>query len=248
MEKIFIFALILAIINVIECNHLAGVTELDVYTFNKTVNKYPYSFIKIDEGYPRGENHDNWGNLGKELSQVDEILIGEIRVKEHGDKLNQDLVAQWGWPFQAKEQYPQFILLVKSKSGSFDQTFYGGEFQTEEFKRFLKHKTGVYLNFPGCTQQLDELAAIFCKSQDKRQEVMDKFKADKDERAKRYLKIGHLINKRGFEALDKEEERLRKLLSDEKSASKEKRLEMTLNLNVLRSFQTFSPPSKKDEL
>ena len=242
----FLVFIIIALFGSSIGNPLAGVVNLDKHTFNKTVKAFKFSFIKIDEGYPRGEKHDNWGALGRQLAEVDDILIAEVRVKEHGDKANQDLVEQWNWPFKSNEQYPEFVLLIKEGRKGFKETRYGGETSTEEFKAFLKHKTGIYLSLPGCSQKLDALAEEFVVGSN-RADVVKKF--EDEENAERYLKVTKLVAKKGFDALQSEEIRIKKLLENNKSTSEAKREDLTLMLNVLRSFQNVAPPKKKqDEL
>ena len=52
------------------CSDLLGVLQLDTLSFNKTVRKFPYSFIKFDTGYPTGEKHKSFAELGLELAKV----------------------------------------------------------------------------------------------------------------------------------------------------------------------------------
>ena len=87
-QKLYLSVLFLFHFQVILGNPISGVTMLDTFTFNKTINAFPYSFIKFDEAYPRGEKHEIWKQLGMEMSEVNEVLIAEVRVKEHGDKIN----------------------------------------------------------------------------------------------------------------------------------------------------------------
>ena len=67
---------------------LPGVPMLDGISFNKTLTAFPFSVIKFDSGYPTGEKHAAWGRLGRELAEVNEVLVAEVRIKEYGDKEN----------------------------------------------------------------------------------------------------------------------------------------------------------------
>ncbi len=89
MSKIlFIFPILLLPLSS-EAVPLAGVLQLDSLSCTKTISAFPYSLVKFDTGYPTGEEHLTWGQLGADLSQEQEVVVGEVRVKDYGDKQNQ---------------------------------------------------------------------------------------------------------------------------------------------------------------
>ena len=40
---------------------------LDKISFDKIVNRFQYSLIKFDVGFPTGDKHNNFGQLAKEV-------------------------------------------------------------------------------------------------------------------------------------------------------------------------------------
>ncbi len=100
---------------------LVGVVLLDSYSFNKTLSGFQYSLVKFDKGYPHGDHHSMWGELARELRDVMEILVAEVRVKEYGDKANLELAARFG--FNDREQFPEasltVMLYIAQASGGF---------------------------------------------------------------------------------------------------------------------------------
>ena len=131
---------------------------------------------------------------------------------------------------------------------------YGGDKNLEDLKTFIKHKTGVYLNLPGCLKEFDDLASKFIKADEKgkskifakAQKELSKEQEEDQPKARKYLKIMKLLQEKGPSAIADEEARIKKLLAGEKM-SDEKRKDLAKSLNVLKSFGN-PEKSVKDEL
>ena len=48
---------------------IEGLLPLDKISFDKIVNKFEYSLIKFDVGYPTGDKHSAFGTLSKEVKR-----------------------------------------------------------------------------------------------------------------------------------------------------------------------------------
>ena len=46
---------------------IEGLLALDKLSFDKIVNRFEYSLIKFDVGFPTGDKHNNFGQLAKEV-------------------------------------------------------------------------------------------------------------------------------------------------------------------------------------
>ena len=46
---------------------LEGLVQLDKQSFDKILNKFDYSLVKFDVGYPTGEKHKSYGSLAVEV-------------------------------------------------------------------------------------------------------------------------------------------------------------------------------------
>ncbi len=90
---------------VTEAMPLSGVVQLDTYSFNKTATAFPYALVKFDVGYPTGDMHRMWGDLGRDLVDAQDVLVAEVRIKDYGDRANQELGERFG--LETKEMLPQ---------------------------------------------------------------------------------------------------------------------------------------------
>ncbi|TRY63958.1 hypothetical protein TCAL_11026 [Tigriopus californicus] len=231
---------------------LLGVVQLDSLSFNKTVRRFPFSLVKFDGGYPTGEKHKIFAQLGRELSEVRNLLVAEVRIKTYGDKENEDIAMRFG--FQEAD-YPEIILFIQDKKGgTLREIRYGAEVSADAVINFLKSKAGSDLTLPGCLKEFDRYAQFFVNNDEKdRQRMLDKVveivsemrPGSRKDKATRYMKIMETFVTRGLEGVEHEEERARKLL--EEKLSQEKRINFEIMLNVLKSFKYTKKPSRRLE-
>lgn len=72
-----------------------GCVELDSLTFDKIIPKFDYSIVKFDISYPYGEKHEQFEEFSKAAAEVSDLLVGEVGVKDYGDKDNEDLAIRF---------------------------------------------------------------------------------------------------------------------------------------------------------
>jgi len=229
-----------------------GILSLDGTTFNKTLRAFPFSFVKFDTKSPSGPKHEVFKTLAKDLIDVDKLLVAEVRIPGYGSPLNHDL----GQRFQLNQGVlPELIFFQRKKLSEkkydFDSVRYGGEFDEQHFRRFLKHKTGLWLGFPGCIKELDEIAEFFARNSGKDQlqaikqveDLVDEFEQDKAKVGQKYLKIMKLAQVKGIHFITEEIKRIKKLLAEK--VSRDKIEDLNLTLNILKSFHV---QPQRDEL
>merc|ERR1719266_107279 len=214
-----------------------GILLLDSLTFNKTLEAFPFSFIKFDKQSPEsGAKHLAFKLLAQDLIEENRILIGEVRIVGYGSPENHDLSQRFSLN---QGSLPEFILF-KQKN---ELTRFGGEVNEDGLKRFLKFKTGLWFGFDGCIKELDELAAIFVRNSGKdqnkiiqqSQEIIDHLVDKEANSGKKYLKVMKLVHSKGVSFINSEINRINKLLNTK--LTKEKYEDLTMTLNILKSFQ-----------
>jgi len=235
-----VLVVLAAILALAAATPLPGAIMLDSLTFNKTASAFMNTVIKFDKAYPAGDAHvKQWAGVAKDLRDVPEVLVAEVRIREHGKEegSNRDLAKRFG--LEDKEVLPEVILLKRKGKNKFEEHRFGAELTKDNVIAFLKQKTGVYLNLPGCNRRFDSMARWFLRAEDgeKRKEVLDKTEKDhagvKDEVTKavaaKYVRVMKQILENGDEWVLREEDRINRVLrdkvSDEKRADLEVRIE-----------------------
>lgn len=230
-----------------------GVLRLDSSTFNKTLQAFPFSFVKFDTKSPGGQKHEDFIALAQELINEEKLLIAEVRIPGFGNLENLDLAKR----FQLDQEIlPEFIFFKRKKYPGkpfdYDVTRYGGVFDVDNFRDFLRKKTKLWIGLPGCVKTFDELAEFFGRNSGKDQlqaikQIQEKISQSDDEKARigeKYLKIMKITQTKGMQFIQTESQRIQKLLKE--SISKEKAEDLKLTLNILKSFHF--KPIVKDEL
>eukprot|EP00095_Tigriopus_kingsejongensis_P006876 maker-scaffold605_size125465-snap-gene-0.32 protein:Tk06876 transcript:maker-scaffold605_size125465-snap-gene-0.32-mRNA-1 annotation:"endoplasmic reticulum protein erp29" len=230
-----------------------GCTPLDTMTFDKMIETFPVSIIKFDVAYPYGDKHDEFAKVALEGSEISQLFVGEVGIKDYGDKDNDDL----GRRFKiVKEDYPVMMIFIKNQdSGEIVSSKFAGEFKSANLKNFIRQKSGIYLPLPGCLEEFDNLADHFMQSTElsgkqqalKNAEVkLQRVSEDKNKkRAENYVKYMKKITSDGVDFIIKETARIKKLMGGKLSDQKKKELEE--KVNVLHSF-TREESKPKDEL
>ncbi|XP_072934290.1 endoplasmic reticulum resident protein 29 [Epargyreus clarus] len=227
----------------------SGSVELDEFSFDKVINKFKASLVKFDVAYPYGDKHDAFVALAKTSQDVDELLVAEVGVKDYGEKENEGLAKKYG---ASKENFPLVKLFIKGQSEPvvFDDS---RGFTSDELRRFVREKSGVYLSLPGCVKELDILAMKYMKTdRESRKDVLKEVEkilktlADKEASSgKIYKTIMEKIQEKGDEFIISEKQRVNKLLGGK--VSEEKKKELALRINILQTFQLRKDPIKKKE-
>merc|ERR1719499_347239 len=87
----YLYLMVASVATVTHGQVLEGLLALDKVSFDKIVTKFDYSLIKFDVGYPTGDKHKNFGKVALQISEVDNLFMGEVRIKDYGDKANADM-------------------------------------------------------------------------------------------------------------------------------------------------------------
>merc|ERR1712012_635118 len=198
---------------------MEGLVQLDKSSIDKMLGAFEYSLLKFDVGYPTGEKHKGFGAFALNSVSLSNLLAAEVRIKDYGDKANQEVAR------------------------------YGGDYTMASLRLFLAGKAGLGIIMEGCIKELDQLAQMFSQagSKEEREKILFSAEswakeAEDKETAKVYTKMMQSGLEEGVVAVERERARVNKILSDKASDKVKER--MTKRLNVLSSFATFI----KDEL
>ena len=234
-------------------HNCAGCTPMDTLVFDKLIHAFPTSLVKFDVAYPYGDAHDEFAKVSKDAADVDNLFIGEVGIKDYGEKDNEDLGARFN---VKKEDYPAVILFMRGEAGSAEHVKFTGEFTAENLKAFVRKQSGIYMPLVGCIEEFDKLADELLETElADRSRVVKKAEALWDvaegaksrKRAEVYVKIMRKVvdlAAQGDGFIKTEEARVKKILSGK--ISKEKKEELEERLNILKSFKAVT--SNKDEL
>lgn len=235
----------------VEAHNCAGCTPLDSLAFDKVLNAFPVSLVKFDVAYPYGDAHDEFAKVSKDAAGVEKLFIGEVGIKDYGEKDNEDLANRYE---VKKEDYPVAILFTKGDDGKLDYVKFTGKFNVEDLKTFVRKHSGIYMPLIGCIEEFDKLAdELLATAKGKYKEeilkkaenLWDKAEGPKNQkRAEIYVKIMRKVLDVGEGFVKTEETRVKKLMGGK--ISKEKKEEMEERLNILKSFS--SGKDSKDEL
>ncbi|XP_041972590.1 endoplasmic reticulum resident protein 29 [Aricia agestis] len=227
-----------------------GSVELYEYSFDKVIGKFEASLVKFDVAFPYGDKHDAFVALAKESRDVGDLLFAEVGVKDYGEKDNEALAKKYG---ATKDNFPVVKLFLKdqTKPIAFDET---KGFTSDELRRFVREKSGIFLSLPGCVKELDLQAIKFIKSnsEDRKlvlketEDIVKKLNNKEATSGKIYKMIMEKIIEKGNDFIKTENERVQKLLNTKISDAKKKELEN--RINILQSFQFSDKRKGKEEL
>ena len=86
-----------------------GCTPLDNLSFDKLLSKFKVSVVKFDVAYPYGDKHEEFGKFCQAASEVEDLFVGEVGIKDYGEKDNTDLAERFS---VVKEDFPVVILFI----------------------------------------------------------------------------------------------------------------------------------------
>ena len=229
-----------------------GCTPLDDLSFDKLISKFYASLIKFDVAYPYGEEHDAFAEIAKEAAESPDLFIGEVGIKDYADRDNENLKKRFNIN---KDDYPVAMLFVHNGQEEILEKYtYDGKFTSEDLKKFVRKNSGIYLPLPGCIEEFDRLVdKLLVASKEDRSGVLteaenlwDKIHGPRmSKRADIYIKIMRKIVDSDLEFVNKEIERVNKLLKGKISSDKKEELEE--KTNILKSFVSLTR-KVKDEL
>lgn len=64
---------------------------------SQVLSKFNVSIIKFDTSFPFGLYHEEYVTFGSSFQFVEDLLIGEVHIKDYGDKDNNDLAVRFDY-------------------------------------------------------------------------------------------------------------------------------------------------------
>lgn len=163
-----------------------GCVNLDEYSFEKFLPKFEVIIVKFDAAYPYGDKHETYTKFAEEFIDNKNILVGEIGVKDYGDKENEDFAKKYG--VNGKDDLPMVKMFLKNSHKYID--FKNNDFSIDNLRSFVKDNTNIYIGLPGCLEEYDKLAAKFVQASDRN--VAMREVEQKAEKAKETVKFCNL--------------------------------------------------------
>lgn len=218
-----------------------GSVPLDSASFDKVINKFKASIVKIDIQYPYGEKEDEFKKFAESMKNSHDILVGEVGVQDYGEYENKDLADRFG---AKKEDFPVVKLFMgKDLDNPIDYPS-DAEFNADKLKQFVREKTGIRIVLDKCLLQYDDFAIIFMTLKDKKdqekvlkeaQGKLTSLAKDQDKKsADIYIKLMQKVIERGPKFIESEAVRVKNIMGGKLSQAKKD--EMQARLNILQSF------------
>lgn len=204
------------------------------------ISKFKAAAIKFDVAYPYGTKHDEFAKVAEAAHTVPDLLVGEVGVKDYGEKENADLAERYK---VNKDDFPVVKLFVAGISEPY--TFSDSEFTADSIKKFIRTKSNVHIGLPGCLEAFDKIAAKFSQVRDpevkkallrEAEDLWDKTTGRADQKtAEVYVKTMRKALDKGDDFVLNELKRVQSLAKGK--MSKEKKEEVQQRINILQSFQ-----------
>lgn len=206
----------------------------------QVISKFKAAAIKFDVAYPYGTKHDEFAKVAEAAHTVPDLLVGEVGVKDYGEKENADLAERYK---VNKDDFPVVKLFVAGISEPY--TFSDSEFTADNIKKFIRTKSNVHIGLPGCLEAFDKIAAKFSQVHDpevkkallrEAEDLWDKTTGRADQKtAEVYVKTMRKALDKGDDFVPNELKRVQSLAKGK--MSKEKKEEVQQRINILQSFQ-----------
>ena len=260
--KNYILSILPILILVTLCVSLAfganckGCTNLDSATFDKITSKFDVSLIKFDNYhcYTGGPEYATFRQVALDLAGIDNLVVGEVQLKEGGGTKNDDLADKYGITkefYAPARQRPSLILLVRDRVNNHIVEAFKyeeeEEWEVDSIKYFIKRKSdAVTITLPGCSKAFDLYTKLYLNGDDRQktksvefaEKALAKLEDNSEEKfiGEIYLKVlRKLAGGIGIEYPRIEMERTKKLLKGGKQSEKQN-LQLKQKLNILRSF------------
>lgn len=236
-----------------------GSIKLDNMTFDKMVVAPGFNlFAKLDKAYGYGEKEEAFKELCKLALPVKDLIIGEIGVQEYGDMENNDLREKLGvttedmpafflfkGSAEARSRFTGFVDPTAKRPSTWDDDEDGEweapmreEVTVENLALWLR-QNGVRMPSIGTIFDLDEVAHRFMKNPEDAAAVTEANRLAEEEhkddkKATIYVKIMAKVQTNGQEYIQKELERVRRVMAGK--ITPEKTAELEDKVNILNVF------------
>nr|ACO10610.1 windbeutel precursor [Caligus rogercresseyi] len=228
------------------CNATSDLSEL---TLRKFAKAFKALLVKFDVAYPYGEKHDEFCRFAKEAAGVNDVLVGEVGMKDYGERDNMEFAKSFG----IQGHNPVIILMYTDLDGELSHVQFEEDWTAEKFRAFTYEHSRVFIPRPGCIHVFDLLALKFMPLKDPktREVILKEAKREplgQSPGGKYYIKIMEKLLTEENSFIQSEAQRLNKMLgSKEDKINYEKRILLGHRLNILRSFNV-ALDDGKDEL
>ncbi len=250
-SSLLLFIFLPALINGHGCK---GCVPLDMLTFDKMVNSFQFSLVKFDTAHPYGDKHEQFSFLAVDASPVENLLVGDVGIKDYGEPENVDLAERFAI---RKNEWPAVLLFRRDSDGSLEHFRYRGhQFTSEAIKSFIKQHTGIVMAVSGTHEEFETLAdQVFKVKEKKWPEILQQMKekagniTEPEEKKKADEYVNTMSN-----LMDKGQLWLKNEIQSTKqqmNAGHVKELErkrLRDKYNILKTFGSHAPPRIRDEL
>jgi len=238
---LFLFTISFILFPQLLANENPGVTQLDEHSFEKMLSQFDHVLVKFDLSNPEYWSHKAYGELAIQVnnSQVDNLLMAEVRVKNYGSKEIKgamDLAYRFSVN-TAKENLPELILFSFTKEVA---RFTGEKKSLSELRQFLISNAGVWIQKPGSVRELDMMAGEYIREDDEEGrrwvlEDAEEIAKGRGEDAEEYIKLMKAALVEGEPFIEKEEIRVKGLLKGKISVENKGKFEK--RINIIESFR-----------
>ncbi|XP_054738487.1 protein windbeutel [Anastrepha obliqua] len=225
-----------------EGSSCTGCVELDVLSFDKIIERFPYALVKFDIAFPYGEKHEAFAAFSKVANTVTkELLVATVGIKDYGENENKEL----GLRFNVDDKsFPGILLFKDGNVDNFERFPAYLDVTLDNLKNFVTQNTELYIGRDGCLKDFEELVKKYANKEDAEQlqliEQAEKLKQELSSEsakvsAKVYLIFMRKINEKGYEYVEDETKRLQRLKAGKVTDAK--KLELQQRLNILEAFR-----------
>ena len=92
--------------------------------------------------------------LASQTAGLGNLFLGEVRVKDYGEKANQALAERFNVNHE-KQNLPETVLFTTKDGGGLREVVrYGGDYSLDNLRLFISSKTGLYIKCDGCIKSV----------------------------------------------------------------------------------------------
>lgn len=211
-----------------------GSVKLDNYTFDKAVAIPGRNWlVKFDKSYAYGEKEDQFKILCKQAFQLENFFIADVPVQEFGDKENEDLREKFAI---GKDEFPAYFLFTDADRKGIR---YKGAVTAHDIAIWLR-QNGVKMPAIGTIYDMDQVVTKFMREGGKSDAHIAEIKKlaegeyKTDRKSAMYVKICEKVKEAGVGYVEKEQQRIDKIMKGK--LTPEKKEELNDKLKILLVF------------
>ena len=249
-----------------------GLVNLDNATMPLLCGKQLPCFVRFDKEFPHGDDAEQFKIVARAAAHGGaDIIMGSVGISEYGERKNMDLGVKFGLIIKDKPMtydemdafFPKFFLLPAGlETNIANSILYKEPIKVDNMLRFIREHAGVAIGLKGTVAQLDLLAERYMhlsassaelnahlvqlqEVSEQAEKIIPTLSETQQDAASYYLKVMERISEKGSGWVQKEIERLDRIISKGNIPSDTSEA-MSKRLNVLASFKGL--PGSKTEL